>query len=975
MTTFRYLWITGLFLLTKREVYGDEAELKKTACEHKTLSLTCDGESTLDIHSALYGRLNTETCPHNLDHSTSCRAEGALQKVRDACQHQSSCGVKAVNGVFGDPCVGVFKYLEVSYTCENKGWHLVFKGVSEAGDPDLYHLWRDDGSLNALNHSARALNDSLKANFKSPMVDRWTELEIQRVKIAFYKDGVQAAYMIFNGRDTGKMDWFALDKVTSSSYEDLNDREPNFFSIKGHSSDKHNRHWFSNRNYGGCQVDYGWTVVLTGKGPCGWDNRNTDYPQIMFSPTTTGVLWESDQPAWADFFAVFLEYTDHCPYEVVVIADVTYTFEASPANFLANSLEMCSSRENNPRAVRMCNSEPQGGSVWGEVSITLCDIDDINGLTQVTVTEDNVDDVASQLSTLTGDENVEEELNINDVASILESITEVGVGNQNVTMFTVEIVSNVQNADYELFMANNQSMAASSRIVQSLETQLESLTNFTHVQDNVAVHTMMFNPTTLENGIGFASIQPSINGAVEKGLQKENIKQFEDVQDYLNQMIETSIALPPEIVNKSQEQAGSNDLQVSFTIYQTSKLFTSYRLMTKENRTIGTRVISAAVERVTVAGLKEPVRAAYLPIVKGAGGNPECVFWDFDLENGQGDWSNEGCVYNETSDDRIVCFCDHLTNFAVIMDYSGQAGPTTGFQDALTYISVIGCVISIVCLVITIFTFMYFKHLRGKRPQRILLNLCFSLLFLYLTFVIGIELTKCYSCCIIVAIMLHYFVLTSLFWMLVEAINMYLKFVLVFYEEIRCFMLKSVILGWGVPIIPVAIIASINYEEIYSNDEYCFMKPGLEFYLGLLAIAAVILIINSVIYIQVIRQLTCRRKLTKVKTDKNKMSEVSVRVQNAITIMMLLGLTWIFGFLSIDSSDAVRDLFQLIFCVCNSLQGFFVFLFFCVRRRDVRNSWAYFCCKVGQKPGQFITMTSKQRYATEKTLVSANSTC
>ncbi|XP_033099300.1 adhesion G-protein coupled receptor G2-like [Anneissia japonica] len=521
-------------------------------------------------------------------------------------------------------------------------------------------------------------------------------------------------------------------------------------------------------------------------------------------------------------------------------------------------------------------------------------------------------------------------------------------------------------------MADNQSIAASSRIVKSLETLLASLTNFTYVQENVAIQTMLVNITALENGIGFASLQP-MNGTVKIGLQKENIKKFENLDDYLNEIFETSIALPPEIVTKSQEQAGPNDLQVSFIIYQTSKLFTSYRLMSNENRTIGSQVIYAAVETVIVEELKEPVRVAYLPVVKGAGGNPECVFWDFDLENGQGDWSNEGCDYNETSGGRTVCFCDHLTNFAVIMDYSGQAGPTTRFQDALSYISSIGCVISIVCLVITIITFMYFKHLRGKRHQRILLNLCFSLLFLYLTFVIGIELTSCYSCCIVIAIMLHYFVLTTLFWMLVEAINMYLQFVLVFYHEIRRFTLKSVLLGWGVPIIPVAIISATKYKGKYFNENYCFMKHGLEFYLGLLAIAAVILIINSVIYIQIIRQLTCRRKVMKAKTDSIKMSELSVRVQNAIAIMMLLGPTWIFGFLAIDASDTVRDLFQLIFCVCNSLQGFFVFILFCVRQRDVRDLWANFCCSAGEKPSQSTTV-SKQLSGTEEDSVLANST-
>ncbi|XP_071960620.1 adhesion G-protein coupled receptor G6-like [Antedon mediterranea] len=396
--------------------------------------------------------------------------------------------------------------------------------------------------------------------------------------------------------------------------------------------------------------------------------------------------------------------------------------------------------------------------------------------------------------------------------------------------------------------------------------------------------------------------------------------------------------------------------------------------MSNKNRAIGSRVISSTVEKVTVEGLNEPIRAAYLPIVENVSGNPECVFWDFELENGQGDWSNESCYFNKTSDGRIVCFCDHLTNFAVIMDYLGQEDDNNKpFQDVLTYISIIGCVISIVCLVITIITFIYFRNLRGKRPQRILVNLCISLLFLYTTFVIGIELTTCYYCCIVVAILLHYFVLTTLFWMLVEAVNMYLKFVLVFYDGIRFFMLKSVFVGWVLPIIPVTIIAVMDYEETYSNKKYCFMTPGHSFFYGLLVISAVVLVINFAIYVKVICRLTCQRKrVMKIKTDKD--NELAIRVQNAIAILMLLGLTWIFGFFAIGSSEAVRDFFQLLFCLCNSLQGFFIFLLFCVRCKDVRDVWAYSCCGFGKKPGLYTTTTSRQRYVTDKvTTVSAHS--
>lgn len=57
----------------------------------------------------------------------------------------------------------------------------------------------------------------------------------------------------------------------------------------------------------------------------------------------------------------------------------------------------------------------------------------------------------------------------------------------------------------------------------------------------------------------------------------------------------------------------------------------------------------------------------------------------------------------------------------------------------------------------------------------------------------------------------------------------------------------------------------------------------------------------------------------------------------------LAGLTWILGYLAI--SDA-RVVFQYAFTILNSLQGFFIFVLFVVRKKQVRDQWLIaFCCK------------------------------
>ena len=48
-----------------------------------------------------------------------------------------------------------------------------------------------------------------------------------------------------------------------------------------------------------------------------------------------------------------------------------------------------------------------------------------------------------------------------------------------------------------------------------------------------------------------------------------------------------------------------------------------------------------------------------------------------------------------------------------------------------------------------------------------------------------------------------------------------------------------------------------------------------------------------------------------------------------------MGLTWVFGFFAVGNAGFA---FSLIFCLCNSFQGFVVFLLFCLRQEDVRRT-------------------------------------
>lgn len=75
------------------------------------------------------------------------------------------------------------------------------------------------------------------------------------------------------------------------------------------------------------------------------------------------------------------------------------------------------------------------------------------------------------------------------------------------------------------------------------------------------------------------------------------------------------------------------------------------------------------------------------------------------------------------------------------------------------------------------------------------------------------------------------------------------------------------------------------------------------------------------------------------------------RLQNAMTMTVLMGLTWSFGFLMIGHTTFI---FQLLFCLFNSFQGLLVFVLFCWRQEDVRKVLTPHCISFKRKGKEVI---------------------
>ncbi|XP_031681617.1 L-rhamnose-binding lectin CSL3 isoform X2 [Oncorhynchus kisutch] len=98
-----------------------QQETSSIICEGYDSQLLCD-RGEIRIQRANYGRRQHDVCsigrPHKQLKNTNCLSLSTTSKMAERCDGDRQCIVKVSNSVFGDPCVGTYKYLDVAYTCD-----------------------------------------------------------------------------------------------------------------------------------------------------------------------------------------------------------------------------------------------------------------------------------------------------------------------------------------------------------------------------------------------------------------------------------------------------------------------------------------------------------------------------------------------------------------------------------------------------------------------------------------------------------------------------------------------------------------------------------------------------------------------------------------------------------------------------------------------------------------------------------------
>ena len=107
------------------------------------------------------------------------------------------------------------------------------------------------------------------------------------------------------------------------------------------------------------------------------------------------------------------------------------------------------------------------------------------------------------------------------------------------------------------------------------------------------------------------------------------------------------------------------------------------------------------------------------------------------------------------------------------------------------------------------------------------------------------------------------------------------------------------------------------------------MVHGNPFYISLVGPVALIIVFNTYVLCVVIVKLHKHYK-DKIESE---FSQLITDARIAFTCNILLGTTWLFALFAVGEATII---FQWLFCIFNSLQGFFIFIFYTVRNPDLQ---------------------------------------
>ncbi|XP_051936518.1 adhesion G protein-coupled receptor B3 isoform X2 [Hippocampus zosterae] len=428
---------------------------------------------------------------------------------------------------------------------------------------------------------------------------------------------------------------------------------------------------------------------------------------------------------------------------------------------------------------------------------------------------------------------------------------------------------------------------------------------------------------------------------------------------------EDKVVIPKALfISQSADMEGSPVFILGTVLYKTLGLM----LPSPKNHTVVNSKVIAVTVRPGPKAIQSHLEIELAHLANGTL-SPHCALWDNSVMNDSwGAWSTKACRTVLTDASHTKCLCDRVSTFAILaqqpremtMEYSGVPSVTL----------IVGCGLSCLALItLAVIYAVLWRYIRSERSI-ILLNFCLSIICSNILILVGQTQTHNAGVCIMTTALLHFFFLASFCWVLTEAWQSYMAVT----GKVRTRLIRKrfLCLGWGLPALVVAVSMGFTKTKGYGTPLYCWLSLEGGLLYAFVGPAAAVVLVNMVIGILVFNKLVSRDGILDKKMKHRagydstslQMSEphtgltlkcakcgvVSTTALSATTasnamaslwsscvVLPLLALTWMSAVLAMTDKRSI--LFQILFAVFDSLQGFVIVMVHCILRREVQDAF------------------------------------
>ncbi|XP_061738126.1 adhesion G protein-coupled receptor B1-like isoform X2 [Nerophis ophidion] len=373
------------------------------------------------------------------------------------------------------------------------------------------------------------------------------------------------------------------------------------------------------------------------------------------------------------------------------------------------------------------------------------------------------------------------------------------------------------------------------------------------------------------------------------------------------------------------EHTDGNDAFVTgIVLYRNLTSFLSFQ----SNSTLLNSKVVTVIVKPTPALMSSPVEIEF-PHLHNGTMNETCLSWDeSEASSLLGSWSARSCRAVPVHSFRTKCVCDSVSTFAILAHTNFDSIMDKALLPSVTLI--VGCGVSSLTLLLLIIIYVsVWKYIRSERSV-ILINFCLSIICSNALILVGQTQARNKVVCTLVAALLHFFFLSSFCWVLTEAWQSYMA--VTGRLRNRIIRKRFLCLGWGLPALVVAVSVGFTKAKGYGTVNYCWLSLEGGLLYSFVGPAAAVVLVNMVIGILVFNKLVSKDGITDVKLKER----AGASLWSSCVVLPLLALTWMSAVLAI--TDRRSALFQILFAVFDSLEGFIIVMVHCILRREVQEA-------------------------------------